>query len=61
MNMMPGAGSGPYVAGYGQCGGQSLAPPHQNKAALPNSLAQFSMDKKPQPGQSIPGLVSGAR
>ncbi|XP_036422021.1 histone acetyltransferase p300 isoform X2 [Colossoma macropomum] len=56
MNMMPGAGSAPYVAGYGQCGGQSLASPHQNKAALPNSLAQFSMDKKPQPGQNIPGL-----
>ncbi|XP_022538658.2 histone acetyltransferase p300 isoform X1 [Astyanax mexicanus] len=56
MNMMPGAGSGPYVAGYGQCGGQSLPPPHQNKAALPNSLAQFGMDKKPQPGQNIPGL-----
>uniref|UniRef100_A0AAR2JUV6 histone acetyltransferase n=1 Tax=Pygocentrus nattereri TaxID=42514 RepID=A0AAR2JUV6_PYGNA len=58
MNMMPGAGSAPYVAGYGQCGGQSLAPSHQNKAALPNSLTQFSMDKKPQPGQNIPGLVS---
>ncbi|XP_035380966.1 histone acetyltransferase p300 [Electrophorus electricus] len=60
MSVMSGVGSGIYVAGYGQCGAQSLAAPHQNKATLPNSLSQFNMDKKPQPGQNIPGLAGSS-
>lgn len=54
---------GPYGGPYGQSAGQGLggaglAPQLQNKAGLPNSLAQFSLDKKPQPMQGMAGMVS---
>lgn len=48
---------GPYGSSYNQCGGQSLGPPLQNKAGQPNSINQFSMDKKPQHGQTMGGMV----
>lgn len=62
MGMMGNAG--PYGGPYGQAGGQGLggaglAPQLQNKAGMSNSLAQFSMDKKPQPGmQGMGAMVS---
>lgn len=46
---------GPYGGSYGQCGGQSMG--LQNKAAQPNSINQFNMDKKPQHGQNMGGMV----
>lgn len=61
MNMM--ANAGPYGGPYGQSAGQGLpgaglGPQLQNKAALPNNIAnQFNMDKKAQPGQGLPGMV----
>lgn len=56
------AGSGPYGGPYGQPASQGLgvaglAPQLQNKPGLPNSPAQFNLDKKPQPMQGIPGMV----
>ncbi|XP_016091855.1 histone acetyltransferase p300-like [Sinocyclocheilus grahami] len=53
------AGSGPYGGPYGQPASQGLgvaglAPQLQNKPGLPNSPAQFNLDKKPV--QSIPGM-----
>lgn len=61
MNMM--ANAGPYGGPYGQSAGQGLpgaglGPQLQNKAGLPNNMAnQFSMDKKAPPGQGMPGMV----
>ena len=60
MNMM--ANAGPYGGPYGQAGGQGLGgaglgPQLQNKAGLPNSHAQFSLDKKTPPGQGMAGMV----
>lgn len=55
MGMM--AAPGPYGGSYGQCGGQSLGPQLQNKAGQPNSINQFNMDKKPQHGQNMGGMV----
>ncbi|KAA0725244.1 Histone acetyltransferase p300 [Triplophysa tibetana] len=57
------AGSGPYGGPYGQPASQGLgvaglAPQLQNKPGLPNSSAQFNLDKKPQPMQGIPGMAS---
>lgn len=54
---------GPYGGPYGQSAGQGLggaglAPQLQNKAGLPNSLAHFNLDKKPQPMQGMAGMVS---
>uniref|UniRef100_A0A8C1ZEF4 histone acetyltransferase n=1 Tax=Cyprinus carpio TaxID=7962 RepID=A0A8C1ZEF4_CYPCA len=53
------AGSGPYGGPYGQPASQGLgvaglAPQLQNKPGLPNSPAQFNLDKKPV--QGIPGM-----
>lgn len=48
---------GPYGGSYGQCGGQSLGPQHQNKSGQPNSINQFNMDKKPQHGQNMVSMV----
>ncbi|KAK6311758.1 hypothetical protein J4Q44_G00174220 [Coregonus suidteri] len=61
MNMM--ANAGPYGGPYGQSAGQGLGgaglgPQHQNKAGLPNSLAQFNLDKKTQPVQGMAGMAS---
>lgn len=62
MNMM--ANAGPYGGPYGQSAGQGmpgagLGPQLQNKAAMPNNIAnQFNMDKKTLPGQGMPGMVS---
>lgn len=62
MNMM--ANAGPYGGPYGQSAGQGmpgagLGPQLQNKAAMPNNIAnQFNMDKKTPPGQGMPGMVS---
>uniref|UniRef100_A0A671P770 histone acetyltransferase n=1 Tax=Sinocyclocheilus anshuiensis TaxID=1608454 RepID=A0A671P770_9TELE len=55
------AGSGPYGGLYGQPASQSLgvaglASQLQNKPGLPNSPAQFNLDKKPV--QGLPGMVS---
>ena len=48
----PGAGLGPGLPGAG------LGPGLHNKAGMSNSLAaQFSMDKKPLPGQGMSGMV----
>lgn len=61
MNMM--ANAGPYGGPYGQSAGQGLpgaglGPQLQNKAGLPNNMAnQFNMDKKTPPGQGMPGMV----
>lgn len=55
MGMMGAPGT--YGSSYGQCGGQSLGPQLQNKAAQPNSINQFNMDKKPQHGQNMGGMV----
>ncbi|MEE6519593.1 hypothetical protein FKM82_017259 [Ascaphus truei] len=51
----------PYGASYGQnagpqLGAAGLGPQMQNKAALQNSLPQFSMDKKPVPGAGMPNM-----
>ncbi|KAG5832497.1 hypothetical protein ANANG_G00291790 [Anguilla anguilla] len=64
---------GPYGAPYGQpagqgLGGAGLGPQLQNKTGLPNSMAQFNLDKKTQPVQGMasmaaqqsPGVVAGA-
>lgn len=48
---------GPYGSAYGQCGGQSLGPQLQNKAGQPNSINQFNLNKKPQHGQNMGGMV----
>ena len=57
MGMMPNAG--PYGGPYGQTAGQVMGGGQlQNKTALPNSLAQFSMDKKPQPVQGMAAMVT---
>uniref|UniRef100_A0A671P7F0 histone acetyltransferase n=1 Tax=Sinocyclocheilus anshuiensis TaxID=1608454 RepID=A0A671P7F0_9TELE len=55
------AGSGPYGGLYGQPASQSLgvaglASQLQNKPGLPNSPAQFNLDKKPV--QGLPGMAS---
>uniref|UniRef100_A0AAY4BVY9 histone acetyltransferase n=1 Tax=Denticeps clupeoides TaxID=299321 RepID=A0AAY4BVY9_9TELE len=56
--------AGPYGSPYGPAAGQALGGPGlgtqlQNKAGLPNSMAQFNnMDKKAQPVQSMAGMVS---
>lgn len=61
MNMM--ANAGPYGGPYGQSAGQGmpgagLGPQLQNKATVPNNIAnQFNMDKKTAPGQSLQGMV----
>ena len=61
MNMM--ASAGPYGGPYSQSAGQGLpggglGPQLQNKAGLPNNMAnQFNMDKKTAPGQGMPGMV----
>lgn len=55
MGMMPNAG--PYGAPYGQAAGQVMGQQLPNKAAMPNSLAQFNMDKKPQPVQGMAAMV----
>lgn len=61
MNMM--ANAGPYGGPYGQSAGQGLpgaglGPQLQNKAGLPNNMAnQFNMDKKTPPGQGMSGMV----
>lgn len=61
MNMM--ANAGPYGGPYGQSASQGmpgagLGPQLQNKAAMPNNIAnQFTMDKKTPPGQGMPGMV----
>uniref|UniRef100_A0AAY4BVG8 histone acetyltransferase n=1 Tax=Denticeps clupeoides TaxID=299321 RepID=A0AAY4BVG8_9TELE len=62
--------AGPYGSPYGPAAGQALGGPGlgtqlQNKAGLPNSMAQFNnMDKKPSavggPGSGQPGLASMA-
>ncbi|AWP18596.1 putative histone acetyltransferase p300-like isoform 2 [Scophthalmus maximus] len=60
MNMM--ANAGPYGGPYGQSAGQGmpgagLGPQLQNKAGMPNNMAnQFNMDKKLPPGQGMPGM-----
>lgn len=65
MNMM--ANAGPYGGPYGQSAGQGmpgagLGPQLQNKAAMPNNIAnQFNMDKKTPPGQGMPGMVSSKK
>lgn len=62
MGMMGGASTygGPYNPNAGQSlSGGGLAPQLMNKPALPNSLAQFNMDKKPQPMPGMPSMVSG--
>ncbi|XP_062859186.1 histone acetyltransferase p300 isoform X2 [Trichomycterus rosablanca] len=61
MGMMGGAG--PYGGPYGQNAGQSmgsggLTPQLMNKPGLPNSLAQFNMDKKTQPMPGMPTMAS---
>lgn len=54
---------GPYGVPYGEqqagqgLGGAGLGPPLQNKGSMPNSLAQFSMDKKSQPMQGMAAMV----
>ncbi|XP_061666260.1 histone acetyltransferase p300 isoform X2 [Syngnathoides biaculeatus] len=50
---------GPY-AGQGNqgLGGAGIGPPHQNKGPMANSLAQFNVDKKSQPMQTIPPMGS---
>lgn len=61
MGMMVGAGTygGPYNPNVGQSlGGGGLAPQLVNKPGLPNSLAQFSMDKKTQPMSGMQSMVS---
>lgn len=61
MGMMGGAGTyaGPYNPNAGQSlSGGGLSPQLMNKPGLPNSLAQFSMDKKPQPMPGVPSMVS---
>lgn len=61
MGMMGGAGTygGPYNPNAGQSlSGGGLAPQLMNKPGLTNSLAQFNMDKKPQPMSSMPSMVS---
>lgn len=55
MGMMQNAG--PYGGPYGQTAGQVMAGQLQNKAAMSNSLAQFNMDKKPQPVQGMAAMV----
>ncbi|KAG7491521.1 hypothetical protein MATL_G00004320 [Megalops atlanticus] len=54
---------GPYGGPFGQStaqglGGAGLGPQLQNKAGLPNSLAQFNLDKKTQPVQGMAGMAS---
>ncbi len=54
------AGSGPYGGLYGQPASQGLgvaglAPQLQNEPGLPNSPAQFNLEKKPV--QGLPGMV----
>ncbi|XP_017339139.1 histone acetyltransferase p300 isoform X3 [Ictalurus punctatus] len=61
MGMMGGAGTygGPYNPNAGQSlSGGGLAPQLMNKPGLTNSLAQFNMDKKPQPMSSMPSMAS---
>ncbi|KAM9463213.1 histone acetyltransferase p300 isoform 2-T2 [Clarias gariepinus] len=61
MGMMVGAGTygGPYNPNVGQSlGGGGLAPQLVNKPGLPNSLAQFSMDKKTQPMSGMQSMAS---
>ncbi|XP_028840880.1 histone acetyltransferase p300 isoform X2 [Denticeps clupeoides] len=56
--------AGPYGSPYGPAAGQALGGPGlgtqlQNKAGLPNSMAQFNnMDKKAQPVQSMAGMAA---
>lgn len=57
---------GPYGAPYGQSAGQGLGGAGlgqqlQNKAGLPNSMAQFSLDKKTPAVQGMAGMVRRAR
>ncbi|CDQ80651.1 unnamed protein product [Oncorhynchus mykiss] len=55
---------GPYGVPYGEqqagqgLGGAGLGPPLQNKGSMPNSLAQFSMDKKSQPMQGMAAMAT---
>ncbi|TSK14685.1 CREB-binding protein [Bagarius yarrelli] len=61
LGMMGGAGTygGPYNPNAGQnLGGGGFAPQHINKPGLPNSLAQFNMDKKTQPMPGMPPMQS---
>ncbi|KPP67812.1 hypothetical protein Z043_113555, partial [Scleropages formosus] len=64
LNKMGMMGSpGPYGSPYGQpagqgLGGAGLGQQLQNKAGLPNSLAQFNLDKKTPPMQGITGMGS---
>lgn len=61
MGMMAGAGSygGPYSQNAAQSlGGAGLAPQLMNKPGMPNNLAQFNLDKKPQPIPGTPSMVS---
>lgn len=61
MGMMGNPGvpfGGPY-AGQGNqgLGGAGLGPQLQNKVPMPNSLAQFNVDKKNQPMQGMAAMV----
>ncbi|CDQ86744.1 unnamed protein product [Oncorhynchus mykiss] len=60
MGMMgnPGSYGGPYGGQQAGLGGAGLGPPLQNKGSMPNSLAQFSMDKKSQPMQGMSAMAS---
>ncbi|CAB1338236.1 unnamed protein product [Coregonus sp. 'balchen'] len=60
MGMMgnPGPYGGPYVGQQAGLGGAGLGPPLQNKGSMPNSLAQFSMDKKSQPMQGMAAMAT---
>ncbi|KAJ8263930.1 hypothetical protein GJAV_G00143190, partial [Gymnothorax javanicus] len=54
---------GPYCGPFAQSAGQGLGvaglgPQLQNKAGLPNSMAQFSVDKKNQPVPSLSNMGS---
>uniref|UniRef100_A0A8C7D3K9 histone acetyltransferase n=1 Tax=Oncorhynchus kisutch TaxID=8019 RepID=A0A8C7D3K9_ONCKI len=62
MGMMgnPGSYGGPYGGQQAGLGGAGLGPPLQNKGSMPNSLAQFSMDKKSQPMQGMSGGLGPA-
>uniref|UniRef100_A0A7M4FQH2 histone acetyltransferase n=1 Tax=Crocodylus porosus TaxID=8502 RepID=A0A7M4FQH2_CROPO len=59
MGMMsnPSPYGSPYSQNTGQqIGASGLGPQMQNKAGLPNSLPQFTMDKKPVPGAGMPNM-----